>query len=58
MSSLVRRAHELVVSEQGPTATEYAIMLALIIVVAMASIRAFGIGLYDTFQAVSQAMFG
>lgn len=58
MSSLIRKAHELVVGEQGPTATEYAIMLALIIVVAIASIRAFGISLSDTFQAVEAAMFG
>ena len=58
MSSLSNKVRKFIVSEDGPTATEYAIMLALIIVVALASIRAFGLGLDDTFQMVGTALFG
>jgi pilus assembly protein Flp/PilA len=57
MKALARRTAQLLSSEDGPTATEYAILLALIIVVAMASIRAFGFGLRDTVQFISAALF-
>ena len=38
MKALVKRAKDFLVSEDGPTATEYAVMLALIIVVALGAI--------------------
>jgi len=38
MKALIHRAKSFLVSEDGPTATEYAVMLALIIVALMASI--------------------
>jgi len=39
-------------SEDGPTAVEYAVMLALIIVVCIAAITAIGNGAYSTFRMV------
>ena len=39
MQTFIRRAKDFAVSEDGPTATEYAVMLALIIVVAIAAVR-------------------
>ncbi len=42
MQALVKRAKQFIVSEDGPTATEYAVMLALIIIVAMAGITLLG----------------
>jgi pilus assembly protein Flp/PilA len=58
MSTLIHRTREFLNGEDGPTATEYAIMLAFVIVVAIVSIRAFGVGLGTTFDSVSNAMFG
>jgi len=40
--SLIRRAKEFIRSEDGPTATEYAVMLALIIIVALGAITLLG----------------
>ena len=42
MTTLMRRAGELLRSEDGPTATEYAVMLALIIVLCMGAITGIG----------------
>lgn len=58
MSKWVRKAADFVIAEDGPTATEYAILLSLIIVVAMAAIRAFGVNLNATFAMVSNTLFG
>jgi pilus assembly protein Flp/PilA len=42
MNELVKRALRFIRSEDGPTAVEYAVMLALILLVAVASIALFG----------------
>ncbi len=42
MSSFVKRAKQFLKSEDGPTATEYAVMLALIIVACIGAITALG----------------
>lgn len=44
--------------ESGPTATEYAVMLALIIVVSMAAIGTFGLNVRDSVFGSVNAMFG
>ncbi|MFO0839702.1 MAG: Flp family type IVb pilin [Phycisphaerae bacterium] len=44
--------------ESGPTATEYAVMLALIIVVAIAAITALGTNVNSTFASVNSQAFG
>ena len=45
-----------VVSEDGPTAVEYAVMLALIIVVCLAAITTVGESANDTFQNVANQL--
>ena len=42
MNSLAREVLRFIRSEDGPTAVEYAVMLALILLVAVASIALFG----------------
>ena len=44
--------------ESGPTAVEYAVMLALIIVVCIAAITALGSNANNTFTAVGNAISG
>jgi pilus assembly protein Flp/PilA len=44
--------------EDGPTAVEYAVMLALIIVVCIAAITALGTNANATFTTVSNAVGG
>lgn len=44
------------VSEDGPTAVEYAVMLALIVIVCLTSISAIGTKANSTFDAVQNAM--
>ena len=43
-------------AEDGPTAVEYAVMLALIIVVCIATITALGQGANTTFNTVQAAL--
>ena len=42
MKDLVKKFQRFLREEDGPTATEYAVMLALIIIVALAAISALG----------------
>ena len=42
MKNFVARSKEFLKSEDGPTATEYAVMLALIIIVAIGTITSLG----------------
>ena len=42
MEHLIYRVKSFVVSEEGPTATEYAVMLALIIMVCLGAITGIG----------------
>ena len=42
MNTLMNRAKTFLQSEDGPTATEYAVMLALIIIVALGAITGLG----------------
>ena len=50
---MVDRIREFVRSEDGPTATEYAVMLALIIVVCIAAVTTLGAKVNNTFTAVN-----
>ncbi|HLA83797.1 MAG TPA: Flp family type IVb pilin [Thermoguttaceae bacterium] len=58
MKSLVKNVHRFLVSEDGPTAVEYAVMLALIIVVCLGAIRTLGTGASDRFTTVSNELAG
>ncbi|HRX86076.1 MAG TPA: Flp family type IVb pilin [Phycisphaerae bacterium] len=52
MKALVNRAKDFLKSEDGPTATEYAVMLALIIVVCIATVKSIGTKANTAFKAV------
>ncbi len=41
---------DLVVDEDGPTSVEYAVMLAMIVVVCVVSVRAVGVALAENFD--------
>jgi len=56
MKALVNRMRDFLVSEDGPTATEYAVMLALIIVACIAAITALGSALRSTFNTLADQM--
>lgn len=56
MRLLSEKVKRFLVSEDGPTAVEYAVMLALIIIVALTAIQAVGTGARDTFDTVSQQL--
>jgi pilus assembly protein Flp/PilA len=53
---LVKSAVEFLKREDGPTAVEYAVMLALIIVVCIAAITALGTNANSTFSSVGSAV--
>ena len=52
MRSLVKAAVKFAKSEDGPTAVEYAVMLALIVVVCIAAITTLGSNANSTFSTV------
>lgn len=53
---LARQIRQFLVSEEGPTAVEYAVMLALIVVVCLTAIQAIGTNANATFQSIAAAM--
>ncbi len=56
MKGYVNWVREFLVSEDGPTATEYAVMLALIIIVALTAITALGTKVTGIFTNVESAL--
>ena len=52
MSLFVRRVREFLQSEDGPTAVEYAVMLALIVIVCLTAIQSIGDNANLAFQKV------
>jgi pilus assembly protein Flp/PilA len=53
---LVNKLKRFLTSEDGPTAVEYAVMLALIIIVCLISIQALGSKTNTTFTNVSASL--
>ena len=53
MDLFVKSVKNFLVSEDGPTAVEYAVMLALIIVVCITAITALGTNASNTFSNVA-----
>jgi pilus assembly protein Flp/PilA len=53
MKSLAKKMQRFLVSEDGPTAVEYAVMLALIVIVCLTAIQAIGTNASATFQEVA-----
>ena len=55
---LTQSVVEFLKQEDGPTAVEYAVMLALIIVVCIAAITAIGTNANQTFSSVGSSLGG
>ena len=53
MKSLAVKVQRFLVSEDGPTAVEYAVMLALIVIVCLTAIRSIGTNANLTFEGVA-----
>ena len=56
MKNFLNRAKSFLKSEDGPTATEYAVMLALIIIVALGAITGLGTTVSGTFANVDSKL--
>lgn len=56
MKNFVVCAQRFLKSEDGPTAVEYAVMLALIVVVCLTAIQAIGTNANTTFNSVASVM--
>ncbi len=53
MKKFAKKVQRFLVSEDGPTAVEYAVMLALIVIVCLSAITAIGTQASATFQNVA-----
>ncbi len=58
MKALAYRIRDFLRNEDGPTATEYAVMLALIIVVCIAGVTLLGSTVSGTFDSVNTGIGG
>jgi pilus assembly protein Flp/PilA len=58
MKNLITSVKNFLVSEDGPTAVEYAVMLALIVVVCLTAISSIGTNANTTFNSVATKLSG
>ena len=58
MNLALSRIRHFLASEDGPTAVEYAVMLALIVVVCVTVIRSLGTSVSGTFSSVQSSLSG
>ena len=56
MKNLALKVQRFLVSEDGPTAVEYAVMLALIVIVCLTAIQAIGTNANVTFNSVASKL--
>ncbi len=56
MKSFARKVQRFLIAEDGPTAVEYAVMLALIIVVCLTAVTAIGQNANSTFDVVAKKL--
>jgi pilus assembly protein Flp/PilA len=56
MRNLLQKIQRFVRSDDGPTAVEYAVMIALIVLVCFASIQAVGTNTAPVFQRTAQSL--
>jgi pilus assembly protein Flp/PilA len=56
MKSLAQKLHRFLKAEDGPTAVEYAVMLALIIIVCLTAISSVGSRASGTFDSVANTL--
>jgi pilus assembly protein Flp/PilA len=58
MNTAFSRVRNFLVSEDGPTAVEYAVMLALIVVACITIIQSLGTSVSSTFNSVNTSLGG
>jgi pilus assembly protein Flp/PilA len=56
MKNLALKVQRFLKSEDGPTAVEYAVMLALIVIVCLVSIQAIGTNANATFDTIADQL--
>ena len=56
MKFLAQKVQRFLKSEDGPTAVEYAVMLALIVIVCLTAIQAIGTNANTTFNGIANAI--
>ncbi len=56
MKHLLQNIERFLISEDGPTAVEYAVMLALIVVVCLGAIQAIGTNANATFTTIGNTI--
>ena len=56
MKNLALKLHRFMVSEDGPTAVEYAVMLALIVIVCLSAITTLGTNAKTTFTNIGSSL--
>lgn len=56
MKNLAQSVKKFMVSEDGPTAVEYAVMLALIVIVCLTAIKAVGTNASDRFNDIKDEL--
>ena len=56
MRGFIQKVRQFLVNEDGPTAVEYAVMLALIVIVALTAIQTVGTRVSSTFNNVAQKL--
>jgi pilus assembly protein Flp/PilA len=56
MNRMIARVQRFLVSEDGPTAVEYAVMLALIVVVCIGILQSLGTSMSGTFSSVQSSV--
>jgi pilus assembly protein Flp/PilA len=56
MKSIANKVQRFLKSEDGPTAVEYAIMLALIVIVCLTAIQAIGTNAASAFQNIADEL--
>jgi pilus assembly protein Flp/PilA len=58
MRDMLKKVQRFVVSEDGPTAVEYAVMLALILVACISIVTTLGTSIKGTFTSVNTGIAG
>ena len=58
MRDMLKKVQRFVVSEDGPTAVEYAVMLALILVACITIVTTLGTSISGTFNTVNTSLGG
>ena len=58
MKAFATKVQRFLKSEDGPTAVEYAVMVSLVIIAAIATIKGLGTGLNSTFGSITGELGG